>query len=625
MILKLQQGGNALPPLVSYQPVTVTGRATAEPTAESNGEVSDLTDKDLLDMMEKLNGLPSDIELLTNSLQNFYIDQQFSPFPNTSNIASKYMQILSQLKVANFNKEQFDKALEIVTKNGGLNEFAINDRGQLFCINSEGDFKLMSIDELEGSDYQPLTNSELLQQRAYSPSQAFRNDILKVVSNGIGMEAINKQIQDVISKLGKSEFGTEGYTTKQASQVLGGIEILNSAIQQGALDSGLTNLSVDGLYKSKIITSSQAAQAENALSYIYHTLPENARTLLKLKSGGTDEGVKALLTQLVTSSTSSKFDFNLDLQKSSTSSKDSSGTKDTTPEMSLAENIQRGGGTPVAMPFKYGTMDTMITDARMYPVTKKNGESIGGNVTLQKFTEDSQITGLYDLTQVTFGDQIIPTSGIKDILVEDPTIYHAYLPIDQDQASKGIITPDLKSVARLETAKEKLKELGIESVENVKTPQEIEAVNQVYAELKLPPVKLEDGKFTQYYRQFGILQGDAFSNAFSDPDAVILGDSPMLHNVEEENIAQGIFDLIKGPNSKEKYDHRGAFDMHIWGKPNYQSIFKGLIFLPLKTTDRNYGKMVAGNDITEKEAIENQMKYQQEQRLKSTTIVRGQL
>ena len=88
----------------------------------------------------------------------------------------------------------------------------------------------MSIDELEGSDYQPLTNSELLQQRAYSPSQAFRNDILKVVSNGIGMEAINKQIQDVISKLGKSEFGTEGYTTKQASQVLGGIEILNSAI-----------------------------------------------------------------------------------------------------------------------------------------------------------------------------------------------------------------------------------------------------------------------------------------------------------------------------------------------------------------------------------------------------------
>jgi hypothetical protein len=48
--------------------VTVTGRATAEPTAKSNGEVSDLTDKDLLDMMEKLNGLPSDIELLTNSL-----------------------------------------------------------------------------------------------------------------------------------------------------------------------------------------------------------------------------------------------------------------------------------------------------------------------------------------------------------------------------------------------------------------------------------------------------------------------------------------------------------------------------------------------------------------------------
>ena len=46
MILKLQQGGNALPPLVSYQPVTVTGGATAgASTAPSNDqETTDLTD-----------------------------------------------------------------------------------------------------------------------------------------------------------------------------------------------------------------------------------------------------------------------------------------------------------------------------------------------------------------------------------------------------------------------------------------------------------------------------------------------------------------------------------------------------------------------------------------------------
>ena len=81
MILKLQQGGNALPPLVSYQPVTVTGGATAGASvapSDNNQESADLTDKDLLKMLEKLDGLPSDMAVLTQTLQNFYIDQQYS-------------------------------------------------------------------------------------------------------------------------------------------------------------------------------------------------------------------------------------------------------------------------------------------------------------------------------------------------------------------------------------------------------------------------------------------------------------------------------------------------------------------------------------------------------------------
>lgn len=625
MILKLQQGGNALPPLVSYQPVTVTGGATAGASVAApsdNQQTTDLTDKDLLQMLEKLDGLPSDMAVLTQTLQNFYIDQQYSPFPSISNIASRYLQALNQMKIANFNRKEYDDAFSTVNKNGGINEFAVTDRGQLFCMNSEGDFKLFSLEQLkENPDYQPLTNSELLYYRAQSPQLANNNELLKVVKNGIGIESITKMIQSSIGYLGTTTESSDGFARTQASQLIDGLQEFMNAQQQ----SGNYNATVDNLYKGNFLTKNQARQAQAALNYIYATLPANAKTLLKTKTqNGTDAEAVQLVQTLINSKLNWTADFSLDLQKPSTSS-DNSSSKDATPKMSLAENIQRGGGTPIAMPFKYGTIDTMIADARMYPVTKKNGESIGSNSTLQKFTEDSQITGLYDLTQVTFGDQVIPTSGIKDILVEDPTIYHAYLPINQDQASKGIITPDMNSIARLEEAKKKLKELGIESVENAKTPREIEIINQVYAELKLPPIKLQDGEFTQYYRQFGILQGDALSDAFSDPNSVILGDSPMLQNIEEESIAQSIFDLIKGPNSKEKYDHRGLLDMHIWGNPNHQSIFKGLIFLPLKTTDRNYGKMVAGNDITEKEAIENQMRYQQEQRLKNTTIVKGQL
>ena len=70
MIFKFQQGGGALPPLVSYTPVTVTGGGTSAATKpiDENADSSDLTDKDLLTMLEKLDGLPSDMELITKNL-----------------------------------------------------------------------------------------------------------------------------------------------------------------------------------------------------------------------------------------------------------------------------------------------------------------------------------------------------------------------------------------------------------------------------------------------------------------------------------------------------------------------------------------------------------------------------
>ena len=133
MILKFQQGGTA--PLLSFEPVVVTGGATAATTEKSSGKSSDLTDKDLLEMLQKLDGLPSDMAVLTKSLQDFYIDEQYNPFPSTSNIASRYINILQQLKTANYNHEQYKVAQDQVIKNGGINEYAIDEHGRLYCMN----------------------------------------------------------------------------------------------------------------------------------------------------------------------------------------------------------------------------------------------------------------------------------------------------------------------------------------------------------------------------------------------------------------------------------------------------------------------------------------------------------
>ena len=47
------------------------------------------------------------------------------------------------MRTANFNRKQYDNAFNIVSNNGGINELAINERGQLVCVNSDGDFKFL--------------------------------------------------------------------------------------------------------------------------------------------------------------------------------------------------------------------------------------------------------------------------------------------------------------------------------------------------------------------------------------------------------------------------------------------------------------------------------------------------
>jgi hypothetical protein len=69
MILKFQQGGIAIPPLVSYTPVVVTQGSTTsgeEVAAKGDGSGSkeDLTDKDILKMLEKLNALPNEADAI---------------------------------------------------------------------------------------------------------------------------------------------------------------------------------------------------------------------------------------------------------------------------------------------------------------------------------------------------------------------------------------------------------------------------------------------------------------------------------------------------------------------------------------------------------------------------------
>lgn len=452
MIFKFQQGGSTIPPLVSYQPVMITsdgtsGAADIAGSSKSSNESSDLTDKDLLKMLEKLDGLPNDMQALTKVLQNFYIDQQYSPFPNTANIASRYLQALQMMRTANFNRKQYDNAFNIVSSNGGINELAINEKGQLICVNKDGDFKYLKPEQLaQTSDYQPVTNSELLRLRAYNPELAGDNRILGIVANGIGIDSVVKYIKDSISNLGTTDTSQQGYISTQQGQIITGIQTLTKAIQTASQNGIKFDGTTQDLYQYKIINKTQKEQADAALKYIYATLPENAKTLLKMRTNsGTDQDAQKLIATIISSQIDYTNQYDIELKAGKTAqkaSKDTSGTKDVTEqETSFLSNIQQSiGGSTQGMTIDTGTGIQMTVEGSYYPqVTKPNGDAIIDTSMSQMLADSHLMSLIKNNKSITYGDQKITPEQLKNITYNNTGVLRANLPIKPD----GTVNLDL--------------------------------------------------------------------------------------------------------------------------------------------------------------------------------------
>lgn len=222
-IVKMQSGGG-MPPFTYYTPLgmqdtTNVGAAEQPQAVQPSTKEEGITDKDLLKMVDNIDGLPSDTNEIIKNLSWLYKqDNLFSKGKiNSSSISSRYLQALRQIKNANFNKKEYDSALETVKANGGLNEVAITTTGNVVVQDTEGDIKQVSTDEyLNNRDkYFALKNSDLLYIRAHSDEMANKNDIFNTVRNGIGISAINKIIQGAMGKLGTMSISKEGYSYKK--------------------------------------------------------------------------------------------------------------------------------------------------------------------------------------------------------------------------------------------------------------------------------------------------------------------------------------------------------------------------------------------------------------------------
>ena len=610
MTLKLQQGGAAIPPLVSYQPVMITGEsgavgATTSAKSSKDEGSSDLTDKDLLKMMEKLEGLPNDMQAITNVLSNFYIDQQYSPFPNTTNIASRYLQALQMMRTANFNRKQYDNAFNTVINNGGINELAINERGQLICVNTSGDFKYFLPEELkENPGYQPVTNSELLRLRAYSPELAEDNKVLGIVANGIGIKSVTDYIMGLVSKLGTDTKIREGFASTSSKEVLNGLRAFQKASQDAVNSGKQYDGTVNNLYKGKLLTQSQAQQAEYALLFIYKSLPENAKTLLKTKAKTADEkGALQMLGELIQSQVTNRSEFTMTVDTPSTSK---AGSSDSSPKAGTPGAIkldpvallQAGYGqkqTITILTGEGGQNGIQVPTVSM-PIVSKEGKSMGVG-TLSDVAE-SGFAGYLNLENVTMGGVRIDPTGFQNVAVNGTQLYTAYLPIDaKEYNDSGNIRPDIDMLKRLKAAQNEIKEGNITDKQKI---------NEIYEAHNLPVMFDGFGNvLSSNYQKFALINGSAIEQAFSENAEF----AEWLSETTDENVVNNVLNIIQKGRSKED---RIAFNAKNWYNGifgTYDHVYKGTIFIPVNEDYFTYSAAM-GESLTPSQAEDIEARQQ---------------
>ena len=598
MIFKFQQGGTT-PPFVAYQPVIVSDKRTtttqeealaAKATKES--ESGKLSSKDLYTMLkEKLKGLPNDVNIAMNQLQQLEqltsmdFDGSF-----TQNIESKYLSTLQTMNQLSFSREQYDKALDNVKSNGGLNEAAIDQYGQVYMTNGK-DYKLMSPEEAKQSGWKQMTNQDLLYLRANDPSLSGKDEILNVVNNGIGIDKVTEYIQKCIQGLGASKSEENLYANVNAGTILKGLNDFKQAVAQ----SGNYDATVQDLYSGKLMTKDSAEQAQQALTYIYRSLPNNMKSLLKTRTKeGTDDEALAMIGQLVSSKTSPEKSFELKLEDTALDHQEKSGKGDKDPHsidglsMSPVDMLQAGYGqkNEFTIQTAAGASNGIQIPTVQMPITKK-GESIG--MASLSDIASSDYAGYLDFSNAFMGDVQIPQAGMQNIAIDGTALYTAYLPLDIQYFNEtGQKRPDIAMLGRYKQAQEEIKQSG------TKDPRQI---NAIYKNHNLPVMYGPNGDILTNYIKFGIVNGTALDNAFGDEAKVA---DYLSETTDKNTIANTLNILNKGRGEKNKveYDEKSWWDSISPVFNDYTHVYKGTIFMPINDDYFTYSAAAGSKPTT---------------------------
>ena len=569
-ILKLQSGDSL--PFVDNMPFQGAARSTA---SESNGSDSgsssgkgdnDVGLKTLLNLVKELDGLPVDTTLVAQSIKEMYNEASLynNGHISTDDLVTTYLSALQKIKVAKFNEAQFNTAQKEVTEKGGLHEIAIDEHGRLFVQDVEsGAMNKMTIEEFkqlkdeEPNKYEALTNSNLLYYRAHSPQFAFNNDILRVVSNGIGEKQVTELLLQVANNMGKDVLQQEGYSQKNSEAITRGMGELQEAYTQG--------MTVNGLYKQEYLSEDQNAQIAAALKYLWSSLPENAKVFLKYKSDGSESGAVGLMSDLLFSRNNYKQEFRQNLTKHPDSNSDDN--KSDKIELDPVKAMILGMGYQREVTLNTGSSYEAHILGNYSVLTNESGNPLGEYTSLREVSSSAFAPSL-DLNNATFGGARIET--LNRAYLNNADIVAMDLPIDVDYYTQtGVLRPDINLMNKIE-------ELHTEMKQGKLDKNNASAVNAECERLGLPPMyaSLDENGIpqlnTNYFARFARIDGIVDERALETGQGV----DNTVHSVTDN----------KRQNFKEymtKTDKTYALSDGFLGM-GADELYEGAIYIPIR-------------------------------------------
>ena len=409
-------------------------------------------------------------------------------------------------------------------------------------------------------------------------------------------------IQDSIGNLGTNSNSETAYATTQQGQLIQGLNDFIKAAQE----TGQYDASIEDLYKAQIINKTQAQQASQAIAYIYKTLPQNAKSLLKTRTeGGTDKEALNLISTLVLSKTSEDKSFTADLEggptKKSMSKDANAGSKDDTDmKTSLPLQIMQDMGESNVAPITIDKGDGIqmsVYGSFFSAVTDKKGDTIT-NTSLQNMLAQS---GLQDIVKnvrnITFGDQKLTPEQLSKITYNNTGVVRAELPVNEDGTVKLSVLDDFNA------AMNEIKGLGNASKEQV------EAIKAKY---HLDQYLKDDGTpDPKHTAPFILTEGYTTEKNGIEDTAYV----KHIKNPTDDQIQLIKDSLTVGTGKDAKVPDIDTFD---WYNPfdwfGTENIYKATIYIPISN---NVGAAVRGGNqnLDYNEALKYEMKYRNFQKM----------